>query len=185
MDKFMPAVIVANHAVGLLLYRSFVNDEVEVNRVMIKEDGANNTLGQGFHERRTWHRFWHTAACTVVGALPAAAFVSREAMAWSAAALFVLLAGYFLRTFSPMLNAALKLDYKPRFYVSYSATASLLDRVVWWLSDTKLVTWLLTYGDRQARANHLFQILLNVCLVLTLVVYTLLVLPLLATKQEF
>jgi len=178
MDKWMPALIVANHGVGLLLWRSFTIDEVEENRVMIKQDGANNSLGAGFHERRTWHRFWHLLLCTILGGLPAAAFVSWEVMAWSTAALAILLAGYFLRTFSPMLNAALELAYKPRFYVSFSATASLLDRTARWLAATKLALRLAKADTQERRASIVFQFLLNVSLVLTLGVYAWMVLHL-------
>lgn len=169
--SLLPAIIIANHGAGLLLWRSFTIDEVEVNRVMIEADKSANTLANGFHERRTWIRFWHGLGCLVVGGVPAAAFAGWAAIGWSCAALGVLLGGYFLRTFSPMLNAALKLAYKPRFYVSFSATASLLDRVARWLASTKLALKLVKADTQERRASVVFQGLLNVSIVLTLVVY--------------
>lgn len=130
-----------------------VRYEVPLNVRMINEDGSADTLWAGFHERRGWVRFWWWLALCTAGAACAWPHVG-----WAFAALGVLLAGVFFRTFGPLLSAGMKLAYKARFYAS-PRSKSFPDALVWWwvrrrsqgVADALL----------QQKANEVNQALLN------------------------
>jgi len=120
------------HGATILLWARFTSWEVGVNADMIKADGSADTLKGGFHARRTWLRFWFWLALTGVPA--AVAWVRFDWLAGllSFAALGLLLGCYFARTFNPLLNVAMGLAYKARFYASPSPTAARWpDQYVW------------------------------------------------------
>lgn len=147
------------HAAALLLWSRFVTWEVGVNADMIKADGSADSLKDGFHQRRTWLRFWFWLA---LAALPAAvAWVRFDLLAGllGFAAFGFLLGTYFARTFNPLLNVAMGLSYKARFYASPSPTAARWpDQYVWrQLRESKA-------EPTQENANAILQGYLNLLL---------------------
>jgi hypothetical protein len=170
MTWFTILYVLAGHVVGFLLFWWFTLKEVAVNVQMIEKDGSANTLGAAFHMSRTKIRLREWLECTAIGVVPIGFSFTWLRLALSFAALGLLLAGFFFRTFSPMLNHAMKLAYKSRFYVSFSTTASLLDRLMVRLSRTALARKLI-YGDESQRATSLFQDVLNLGLLITLLGY--------------
>lgn len=164
------------HAATFLTWVFFVGREVRVNAAMIVADGAADTLHQGFHRRRTGIRALVAGTLVVVGSLPA--WGVWPAAGLSMAALLVLLLGYFVRTFNPMLNRARGLDYVARFYVSPSqGAAAFPDQYIW----RKVVA--ANPGQPQAalqyRANEANQRLLNLLFLACLTGYVLLLLAVL------
>jgi len=109
-------------AAGLAWALWLLPREVFLNAAMIKADGANDSLKQGFHARRTWIRFWQWLACTALGSLPPLLWGTP----WVVVALDFLglglgLAGFFAAAFTPCLNAARGLD---KWYVSFASRAA-------------------------------------------------------------
>jgi hypothetical protein len=119
------------HLAALAVFAWFtIEHEVPLNAHMILTNGSADDLKAGFHSRRTWVRFWWWLACCLGGSLPPLLGGVVAGVGYSFAALGILLAGFFLRTFGPLLNVTLSLDYKQRFYASPQSD-SFPDAYVW------------------------------------------------------
>jgi len=161
-------ILLLSHAIALLVFAWFtIRYEAPLNVRMITDNGSADDLKRGFHQRRTWVRFWWWLACVALGSTPLL-WGGGKGWVLPVGALGTLLAVFFLRTFGPLLNHGLKLDYKSRFYAS-PKSASFPDAYVWRHvrqgfpneSDEAL----------QGRANLVNQYWLNTCLVGGLVLY--------------
>jgi hypothetical protein len=134
---------------GCLAFYRFTAWEVATNARLIDENKSADDLRAGFHQRRGNIRFLWWLGCTV----PAAgvlAFVSVWAGVLAFVAVGALLAGYFIRFFTPRLNLAMKLDYKPEFYAS-PRSASWPDAAAW--QQTRAENPLLPESQLQGYAN--------------------------------
>jgi hypothetical protein len=119
------------HLAALAVFAWFtIEHEVPLNAQLILANGSANDLKAGFHARRTWVRFWWWLGCCVGGCLPPLLLGWGHGVGYSFAALGIVLAGFFLRTFGPLLNVTLSLDYKKRFYASPQSD-SFPDAHVW------------------------------------------------------
>lgn len=112
-----------------LYARKIVPAEVKLNADMITANGAADDLRKGFHSRRSWARVWPALACCLVPSL-AFSLSNLPSLLLSFLAMAALLGGYFARYFTPWLNLALKLDYKPENYCSPDS-ASWPDAAIW------------------------------------------------------
>ena len=110
------------HAGAFALWLLFCRWEVAANVRLIAANGSRDTLGLGFHVRRTLFR------ANVAGLLVGATALVYHS--WPpAVGLLVLLTGWFMYYFSPALSKARGLD---PYYVSFSLTTAMLDK---WLAE--------------------------------------------------
>jgi hypothetical protein len=164
----MYGLVLASHVAALCIFGWFiVYYEVPLNARMIIEDGSQDSLKAGFHARRTWVRLWWWLAVCAGGSV-AAAFISWPVAFMSFGMLGVLLDAVFLRTFNPLLNAALKLDYKRRFYAS-PVSVSFPDKQVWAYVRKQHPD--VPDSELQATANSINQLFLNAALTAGLLFY--------------
>ncbi|MGI4864131.1 MAG: hypothetical protein ACRYFZ_09440 [Janthinobacterium lividum] len=126
----------------------FIPAEVKLNAADIAANGSQDSLQRGYHSRRSWARVWPGLACCVVPA-GALAFASWWAASLGFGAMAALLAGCFARYFTPLLNLAMHLAYKPEFYAS-PASKSWPDAAAWVKVRR---SHYLTDADEQAAAN--------------------------------
>ena len=106
------------HAGAFGLWLLFCKWEVAANVRLIAANGSRDTLGLGFHVRRTLFR------ANVAGLLVGATALVYHS--WPpAVGLLVLLTGWFMYYFSPALSRARGLD---PYYVSFSLTTAWLDK---------------------------------------------------------
>lgn len=103
--------------------------EVKLNADMITQNGAADDLRGGFHQRRSWARVWPALACCLVPSL-SFCLSNLPSLLLSFLAMAALLGGFFARYFTPWLNLAMKLDYKPEWYCSPDS-ASWPDAAIW------------------------------------------------------
>jgi hypothetical protein len=132
--------------------------EVPLNVRLILANGSADNLKAGFHQRRTWVRFWWWLGLTTAGSLAA----GGPDFILAFGGLGALLGAIFLRTFNPLLNVGLGLAYKERFYAS-PVSASFPDAYVWRHVRKAFPAEL--DGALQARANFIHQFFLNMVLV--------------------
>jgi hypothetical protein len=121
-------LLAAGWLAAYLVFKRFTAREVKVNADAIKANGSADDLRAGFHQRRSWARFWPWLVLVLVGSLPCVG--SWPAYVSSFTGLGILLAGYFARWFTPLLNLAMGLDYKPENYASPNS-ASWPDALIW------------------------------------------------------
>jgi len=143
-------------ALALWLWHRFVRHEVAENAAMILANGSADDLRKGFHQRRSWIRFWPWLGLSVCAALPGL-WGNYWCFPFAFAAVGLLLLGYFARWFTPWLNLAMKLDYKPEYYASPDS-ASWPDAAVW-VKVRNL--HFATDAARQAAANDRLRALLD------------------------
>jgi hypothetical protein len=112
-----------------LYTRKIVPAEVKLNADAIAANGAADDLRKGFHQRRSWARMWPALACCLV---PSLSFSLSNWISFltSFLAMAALLGGFFARYFTPWLNVAMELDYKPEWYCSPDS-ASWPDAAIW------------------------------------------------------
>lgn len=157
------------HLAALAVFAWFtIEYEVPKNAHLILANGSADDLKAGFHARRTWVRFWWWLACCALGCLPPLLWGDGHGIGFSFAALGLLLAGFFLRTFGPLLNVALSLDYKKRFYAS-SQSDSFPDSYVWRQVREKFPSR--PDVELQEHANTVNQAFLNMVFIGCLVLY--------------
>ena len=157
--------LLLTHAAALAVWAWFtVYYETPLNVRQITGNGSADNLKAGWHQRRTWVRFWWWLACTVLGSVVA----GWPGFVLSFGALGALLAGFFLRTFGPLLNHGLKLDYKSRFYAS-PVSASFPDAYIW--RETRQHWPGQSDAGLQGRANLLNQWFLNLALLGCVLLY--------------
>lgn len=113
------------HPAAYRIWGMFTRYEVAENAAAITANGSADDLRKGFHQRRTWLRFWPWLALSVAAALPL--WGHWLALALAFLSLGILLAGFFARYFTPWLNVARGL---PEFQAS-SDSASWPDAAVW------------------------------------------------------
>jgi hypothetical protein len=151
-------LLILAHAAAYFLWQRFTRHEVAVNVRDIEADGAADTLRKGYHARRTWVRFWPWLGLVAAGSFPLLWGPHVGLVLLSSLSLGILLAGFFARYFTPWLNVAMKLDYKPEFYASPDS-ASWPDAAVW--KQARQAVAGLRADDRQDYANHLLKQLLT------------------------
>jgi hypothetical protein len=157
------------HLPALAVFAWFtIEHEVPLNAHLILANGSADDLKAGFHARRTWVRFWWWLACCVGGSLPPLLWGGVVGVGFSFAALGILLAGFFLRTFGPLLNVTLRLDYKQRFYAS-PASGSFPDAYVWRQVREQFPNR--ADAELQQHANSINHAFLNMVFVGCLVLY--------------
>lgn len=157
------------HLAALAVFAWFtIEHEVPLNAHMILTNGSADDLKAGFHARRTWVRFWWWLACSVGGSLTPLLWGGVAGVGYSFAALGIVLAGFFLRTFGPLLNVTLSLDYKQRFYAS-PQSASFPDAYVW--HHVRENSPGRPDATLQQQANAVNQVFLNIVFVGCLLLY--------------
>jgi hypothetical protein len=152
---------------------TFVPSEVALNDKDITANGSADNLRKGYHSRRNWVRGLTLGALSAGAAFPlwwarssgwAPSWQSWPAYGLGLLAVAVLLTGYFIRYFTPLLNlarrAAGRLDITE--YYASSDSASWPDAKIWnqVRADTAAS---ITSGppDPQRYANELLQKLLT------------------------
>ncbi len=141
--------------------RYVVPREVARNDADILANGAADDLRRGYHQRRSWVRFWWWLGLSVVpnavllpiGWLPA--LLGFLALGW-------LLAAYFGRYFTPLLNLARVASGRPDLSEWYCSgdSASWPDAAIWRTVRTTRIV-LHTDKERQLIANDLLKQLLS------------------------
>lgn len=161
------AALILAHVAAYFLWQRFTRHEVAVNAEMIRANGSADDLRKGFHQRRGWVRFWPWLGLSVGASLPGL-YNSYWVFALSFLSLGILLAGYFARFFTPLLNLAMGLDYKPEFYASPDS-ASWPDAAVW--KQTRAEAPLMPVDRLQGYANMRLAQLLTRTWLLTRIAY--------------
>lgn len=155
-------LLIPTHVAAVVAWVYFVKWEAHENYRLIQADGSKDTLRQGFHASRTLIRLTVGLPLAVAASLPL--WGDNTAMAAGAFGLLVLFGGIFLRWFNPMLSSLRGL---PVAYVSLAPNASAFDRFVLWLTR-HLHQAILLPDD----LGSTFWLVLNACLLGSLVVYT-------------
>lgn len=120
-------LLISAHAAAYFLWQRFTRYEVAVNVRDIEADGSADTLGKGYHARRTWVRFWAWLGLVAAGSFPLLWGPHFGLVLLSFLWLGILLAGFFARFFTPWLNVARGL---PEFHAS-GDSASWPDAAAW------------------------------------------------------
>jgi len=156
MAYLLIILLILAHVAAYFLWQRFTRHEVAVNAEMITANGSADDLRAGFHQRRTWVRFWPWLGLSVAGALPLWGHWPAAGLGF--VSLGILLTGFFARYFTPWLNVAMKLDYKPEFYASPDS-ASWPDAAIWKELRAGQPMW--GDGALQAEANATLKSLLT------------------------